>query len=83
MEMYIIPEQPELIKKTRCVSIIVDRLLQNSARYLKYRSFVDNASCVLPMLKNGFNGKYIELDFSENLALRPKNEVKPAHFPGK
>ena len=35
------------------------------------------------MLKDEFKGKYIELDFSENLALRPKHEVHSAHFSGK
>ena len=33
------------------------------------------------MFKDGFKGKYIEFDFSENLALRPK--VHSAHFSGK
>ena len=27
--------------------------------------------------------KFIELDFSQNLALRPKNEVQRANFSGK
>ena len=35
------------------------------------------------MLKEGFSGKYIELDFLENLALRPKNKAQSAHFSGK
>ena len=30
---------------------------------------------VLPILKERFSGKYIELDFMENLALCPKHEV--------
>ena len=65
------------------VSVLVTKILQNTARYLKHRSYVDNVSRVLPMLKDGFNGKYIELDFSENLALRPKHEAQSAHFSGK
>ena len=32
------------------------------------------------MLKGGFKGKYIELDFSKNLALGPKHELHSAHF---
>ena len=32
------------------------------------------------MLKERFLGKYIELDFSENLALRPKHEAQSAQF---
>ena len=34
-------------------------------------------------LKEAYNGKYIELDFSQNLSLRPKNEVMSVHFSGK
>ena len=60
----------------------MDRLLKNSARYLKHRSYVDNVSRVLPMLKDGFNGKYIQLHFSKNLALRSKHEVLSAQFSG-
>ena len=60
------------VDKKNKVSIIVDRLLQNSARYLKHRSYVYNVGRVLPILKDGFNGKYIKLALSENLALRPK-----------
>ena len=59
------------VDKIDKLSIIVDRLLQNSARYLKHRSYVDKVSRVLPMLKDRFIGIYIELNFSENLALRP------------
>ena len=61
----------------------VTKLLQNTARYLKHRSYVDNVSRVLPMLKDGFNGKYIELYFSEYLALQPKHEAQSAHFSGR
>ena len=56
------------VDKKDNVSIIVDRLLQNSAPCLKHRSYADNVSRVLPTLKDGFNEKYIKLDFSENLA---------------
>ena len=34
-------------------------------------------------MKSAYNRKYIELDFSQNLALRPKDEVQSAHFSGK
>ena len=34
-------------------------------------------------LKKDFQEKYIKLDFSENLALRPKHEAPSAHFSGK
>ena len=35
------------------------------------------------MIPESFSGKYIGLDFSENLALKPKLEVQDAHFSGK
>ena len=51
--------------------------------YLKHRTYVDNVSSVFPEMKSNYNGKYIELDFSQNLDLRPKVEVQSAHFSGK
>ena len=71
------------VDKKESLSVVVDTLLQISSRYLKHRSYVDNVNIVLPMLKEGFSGKYIELDFSENLALPPKHEAQSAHFSGK
>ena len=71
------------VDKKDKVSAIVGKLVQISQRYLKHRSYVDNVSRVLPMIKDGFSGKYKELDFSENLALRPKHEVQSAYFSGK
>ena len=35
------------------------------------------------MIWERFTGKYIELDFSKNLALKPKFQVQDAHFSGK
>ena len=34
-------------------------------------------------MKESFNGRYIELDFSENLSLKPKFEIQAAHFSGR
>ena len=51
--------------------------------YLRHRSHVDNIAAVLPMIRGSFSGKFVELDFSENLALKPKHEVQDAHFSGK
>ena len=70
------------VDKKEKLSVVVDNLLQISSSYLKHRSYVDNVNIVLPMLK-GFSGKNIELDFSENLALRPKHETQSAHVSGK
>ena len=44
---------------------------------------MDNVNHVFSILKERFSGKYIELDFSENFALRPKHEVQLDHFSGK
>ena len=71
------------VDKKEKLSVAVDNLLQISSRYLKHRSYVENVNIVFPMLKEGFSGKYIALDFSENLALRPKHEAQSAHFFGK
>ena len=35
------------------------------------------------MIQERFTGKYIKLDFLENLALKPKFELQDAHFSGK
>ena len=71
------------VDKKDKVFAIVGKLVQISQSYLKHRSHVDNVSRVLPIFKDGFSGKYIELYFSGNLALRPKHEVQSAHFSGK
>ena len=34
------------------------------------------------ILKEVYNGKYVELDFSQNVALQPKDEVQSGHFSG-
>ena len=34
-------------------------------------------------MKDRYEGKYVELEFSENLALRPKHKLQSAHFSGK
>ena len=71
------------VDKKEKVSELVNGLLKNPPCYSKHRPYVDNVNPVIPILKERFNGRYIELDFSENLALRPKHEVKSAHFSGK
>ena len=62
---------------------IYQRVLDSGNAYLKHRTCVDNCSSVFPLMKESYNGKYIELDFSQNLALRPKDEVQSALFSGK
>ena len=62
---------------------LVEKLRGLSEKYLKHRTYVDNCTSVFPLLKESYSGKFIELDFSQNLSLRPKDEVQSAHFSGK
>ena len=60
-----------------------EKLKDLSDKYLLHRTFVDNCTSMFPILKEVYDGKYIELGFSQNLVLRPKDEVQSAHFSGK
>ena len=71
------------VDKKEKVCEIVKKLLDRGESYLRHRSHVDNIAAVLPMIRESFSGKCIELDFSKNLALKPKHEVQDAHFSGK
>ena len=65
------------------VKDICKRVLECGNAYLKHRTYVDNCATTFPLMKEAYDGMYIELDFSQNLALRPKDEVQSAHFSGK
>ena len=71
------------LAKNESVCKIVEQLKLSRDKYLKHRSHVTNVNTVLPVIRDAFNGKYIELDFSENLAMKQKYEVQSAHFSGK
>ena len=71
------------VDECKAVNDIVKLILDGGENYLKHRSYVDNCSTIFPLMKDGYEGKYIELDFSQNLALRSKHEVQSAHFSGK
>ena len=58
------------------VSLIKDVSKKNKNR----RSYVDNCSNVFPLMKDAYKGKDIELDFSQNLVIRPTLEVQSSHF---
>ena len=62
---------------------LVEKLHGLSEKYLKHRTYVENCTSVFPLLKESYSGKFIELDFSQNLSLRPKDAVQSAHFSGK
>ena len=57
-------------------------LQESEESYLKQRFHVFSIDRALPNLKEVYTGPYIELDFPENIAMRPKNEVQSAHFSG-
>ena len=65
------------------VSMLVEKLHGLGDKYLKHRTYVDNVSSIFPISKESYDGKYIKLDFLQNLSLRPKDEVQFAHFSGK
>ena len=65
------------------VKDICQKILDTGNAYLKHRTYVDNVSSVFPEMKSTYDGKYIELDFLQSLALRPKDKVQSAHFSGK
>ena len=71
------------VDDTKPVRYLVKLIKDESKKYLKHRTYVDNCSNVFPLMKDAYNGKFIELDFSQNLALRPKCEVQAAHFSNK
>ena len=71
------------VDKKEPVSKVVERLLSTGENYLRHRSHVKNVNKVLPSMRDSHDGRYIELDFSENLAFKPKFEVQDAHFSGK
>ena len=60
--------------------MIAQKLISIKDSYLKHRSHVDNINKVFLIVKESFQGTYIELDFSENIAIKPKFEVQEPHF---
>ena len=71
------------VDKEEPVCDIFSKLMSIGGKYLRHRSHVDNINSVLPKIKERFTGTYIEMDFSENLALKTRYEIQTAHFSGK
>ena len=65
------------------VKEVAKTLIEQGGSYLRHRSDVANTKNALPLTRESFNGKYIEMDFSENIAMKLKFEVQDAHFSGK
>ena len=70
------------LDKKESVCRIVELKLSRD-KHLEHRPHVNKTNTVLPVIRDALNGKYIELDFSENLAMKPKCEVQSVHFSGK
>ena len=70
------------LDKKEAVNEVVKKLVSQSNTYLRHRSHVDNIGNDFPLIKETL--MVDELDFSENLAMKPKFEEKEdAHFSGK
>ena len=71
------------VDKNESVCDIYDDYVASGECYLYYRSIVDNIKAVLPKIRESFTGKYIEMDFSQDIALKTKDEDQTAQFSGK
>ena len=71
------------VDKNKAVSDLYSHFISNGERYLYHRRVVDNINSKLPKIRVSFPGKYLEMDPSQNISLKTKNEVQTAHFSGK
>ena len=71
------------VDKTESVNLAVQSVMNKEVKCLKHSSDVKNISTQFPIIKETFQGRYVELDFPENLAMKLKFEVQEAHFSGK
>ena len=68
------------VDKNESVCNIYANLAANEERYLYHQSTVDNIKTVLPKILESFTGKYIKMDFFQNILLKTKDEVQTTHF---
>ena len=66
---------PVLIKRFKS-----KKLLEQGASSLRHRSHAANIKNTLPLIRESFTGKYIEIKFSENIDMKPKFEVQDDNF---
>ena len=76
-------ERVARIDKKMKAKEVAKTLIEEGGSYLRLWSHVANIKNTLPLIREPFNGKYIEMVFSENIAMKPKFEVQEAHFSGK
>ena len=60
------------VDKNNQVCEIYSEFISSGDHYLYDRSIIDNIKTVPPKLRNNFTGKYIEMDFSQNIAFDAK-----------
>ena len=65
------------------MSCMVQQLVDSGDSYSIHRKHVENIATVLPKIRERHKERYIEMDFSENIATKTKSEVQEAHFFGK
>ena len=65
---------------TEPVHKLVAQLFKVSDKYIKSRTYVGICSSAFPLMKED---TFVMLDFSQNLSLRPKDEVQSVHFSGR
>ena len=68
------------VDDTKPVKHLVSLTKDVGSKYKKHRSSADNCSTVFPMMKDIYDRKFNELDFSQNLAIRPKLEIQWYHY---
>ena len=77
-------ERTTRIDKSDKVSCIVQQLVDSGGSYLRHRKHVKNIATIFPKIRERERqkGRYIEIEFSENIAIKTKSEVQEAHFSG-
>ena len=68
------------VDKNESVCNIYADLVASGERYLYHQSTVDNIKAVLPKMLESFTGKYIKMDFPQNILLKTKDEGQTTHF---
>ena len=65
------------------VSDLYSHFISNTERYQYHCTVIDNIRSKLPKIRESFPGKYLDMNFSQNIALKIKNDFQTAHFSGK
>ena len=76
-------ERTARIDKSDKVSCTAQQLVDSDDSYLRHRKHVKNIATVLPKIREKHKGRYIEMNFTENIAIKSKSAVQEAHFLGK